>query len=197
MTSNCYLVWEDVLLNCVVIDPASEKSVREIDYINLRQLSLDYIILTHEHTDHTWGVNALLEQYPDAKVVCSQACKDNLASAGDMYFQLYYERNDYHYEVAKVDLIVEEFNYLLGWAGKEIKFICTPGHSMGSICIDIDGSLFTGDTVMQTKPFISKRDGKKELYIQSIIKIKSFYKNNTVIYPGHGEIFRLGDIEQL
>ena len=59
MTSNCYVVYDEVTKGCLVIDPASEKSLREIQFIEERGLSLDYIILTHEHTDHNWGVNSL------------------------------------------------------------------------------------------------------------------------------------------
>ena len=67
MTSNCYIVWDDVTMDALVIDPASEHSLREIEYLTRLGLRLDYILLTHEHTDHTWGVNALLDKY-DAKV---------------------------------------------------------------------------------------------------------------------------------
>lgn len=89
------MVWDDASLRCLIIDPASEKSLREIEFIESHNLTLDYILLTHEHTDHTWGVNALLDKY-DAKVVCSQKCKENLPKAGDAYFLLYYGTGGFH-----------------------------------------------------------------------------------------------------
>ena len=64
MTSNCYVVYDDETRGCLVIDPASEKSLREMDLIETLHLSLDYIIITHEHTDHNWGVNALHNLFP-------------------------------------------------------------------------------------------------------------------------------------
>lgn len=191
MSSNCYIVWDDSSLRCLVIDPASEKSLREIEFIESHNLTLDYILLTHEHTDHTWGVNALLDKY-DAKVICSQKCKENLPKSGDMYFQLYYDRKDYHYEVRRVDFTCEELNWELGWNGKTIKFINTPGHSFGSVCIDVQGYLFTGDTIMQTKPYINKRNGSLELYTESVKSLKKMYDGNGVmVYPGHGEMLGL------
>ena len=82
---------------------------------------------------------------------------------------------------------------MLKWNTYEIKFISTPGHSLGSICIDIDDQLFSGDTIMQYKPYINKRNGNKEMFLQSIEKIITEYSANTMVYPGHGTNFLLKD----
>lgn len=190
MSSNCYLVVDEASKYCICIDPASEKSLREIDYIEKNGLVLDYIILTHEHTDHTWGVNALVEQF-GAQVICSEVCKQNLAKEFQAYFLLYYDDPDYHYTICKVDKTTEELGDKLEWQGYNMEFIYTPGHSMGSICILIDGMFFTGDTIMQSKPYINKRNGSKEMFIKSIDNILSIYGGNQIIYPGHGEVFFL------
>lgn len=192
MTSNCYIVWDDVTKGAIIIDPASEHSLREIEFLEKNGLHLDNIILTHEHTDHTWGVNALLDKY-DTKIICSEKCKENLPAAGNTYFRLYYERKDYTYAVRQVDYTTESLYDHLEWNGIEIKFIPTPGHSMGSICIDIDGRLFTGDTIMQYKAYVNKRNGDLEQYKQSVHNIVKRYSPDTTIYPGHGESFLLSE----
>ena len=107
MSSNCYLVLDEASKHCICIDPASEKSLREIEYIEKNGFTLDYIILTHEHTDHTWGVNALVDQF-GALVICSEVCKQNLAKEFQAYFLLYYDNPDYHYTVCKVDKTTED-----------------------------------------------------------------------------------------
>lgn len=194
MTSNCFVVWDDETHHCVIIDPASEKAEREIQLIEDNKLTLDYILLTHEHTDHTWGVNTLVDRY-DVKVVCSAACKEALPAAGDMYFRLYYDDPEYTYKVTRVDYTTEELKGLLAWNNSHIGFINTPGHSPGSICIDIDGKLFTGDTIMQYKPYINKRGGNLDVYKNSVKTILTKYPASTLIYPGHGEIFPLSAFE--
>lgn len=55
MNSNCYVVYDDNTKRCLVIDPGSEHSLREIEFIEENELTLDYILITHEHTDHNWG----------------------------------------------------------------------------------------------------------------------------------------------
>ena len=196
MTSNCYIVWDYVTKGAIIIDPASEHSLKEIDYLTRKRLRLDYIILTHEHTDHTWGVNALLDKY-DARVICSEKCSINLSDAGNTYFRLYYEREDYTYSVRRVDYTTESMNNQLEWSNHVLRFIQTPGHSMGSICIDIDGNLFTGDAIMQYKAYVNKRNGNFEVYKQSIQLIVNLFSNDTIIYPGHGVKFLLRDKDNL
>lgn len=195
MSSNCYLVVDEASKHCICIDPASEKSSREIEYIETNGLTLDYIILTHEHTDHTWGVNALVERF-GIKVVCSEICEQNLAKEFQAYFLLYYDNPDYHYTVCKVDITTEELRDKLSWEGRTVEFIYTPGHSMGSICILIDGMLFTGDTIMQTKPYINKRNGSKELFYKSAKKVIETFSPKIVVFPGHGDPFRLEDYKR-
>ncbi len=193
MSSNCYIVVDEASKHCICIDPASEKSLREIDFIDNNGLKLDYIFLTHEHTDHTWGCNALVDKYA-AKVICSEFCKQNLAREFQAYFLLYYDNPDYQYTVCKVDKTTEELGDKLDWEGYSIEFIHTPGHSMGSICLLVDGMLFTGDTIMQSKPYINKRNGSKDAFTQSLKMVFDRFNEKQTVYPGHGDVFLLGEI---
>lgn len=196
MSSNCYIVVDEALKHCICIDPASEKSEREISFIESNQLTLDYIILTHEHTDHTWGVNALVECFSDAKVICSEVCKQNLAQEFQAYFLLYYDNPYYQYNVCKVNETMEKLGGRMHWQEHEIKFVPAPGHSLGSVCVDIGGLLFTGDAIMQSKPYINKRNGSKELFFASVKKVQESYPGETLIYPGHGGRFLLKDYQR-
>ena len=192
MTSNCYIVVDEGSKHCICIDPSSEKSEREIAYIEQHGLSLDYIILTHEHTDHTWGVNSLVDRF-HPQVICSETCKQNLGMEFQAYFQLYFDDTEYTYNVCKVDKTTEELGRQLEWQGYKIAFIPTPGHSMGSVCILIDGKLFTGVTIMQSTPYVNRRNGSKEKFKESVIKIQGLFDERQEIYPGHGDAFRLKD----
>lgn len=191
MTSNCYIVWDDESRRCVVIDPASEKSLREIDFINDRNLTLDYIILTHEHTDHNWGVNSLLELYPKAKVVCHEIAKVNMDMESKSYFRLYYDNPTYSYKVQRFDVVIGQEEFELDWNDITIRFIHVPGHSMGSVCILVKNWLFTGDTILQSKPYVNRRNGSKELLKESIRKILTIFDSEQMICPGHGDQFSL------
>ena len=46
------------------------------DLQNLSLDRLDYIVANHAEPDHSGAIPAVLEMYPDAKVVCTEKCKD-------------------------------------------------------------------------------------------------------------------------
>lgn len=198
MGSNCYLVVDEQSKHCLCIDPASEKSEHEIAYIEQNGLTLDYIILTHEHTDHTWGVNSLLDAYSTAKVVCSELCKEALPREAQAYFQFYYDDPNYSYNVQRVDFTTENLGWNLNWLDYQIVFIATPGHSPGSVCVAIDNMIFGGDTLMPFKPFIKKRNGgSKQQFIDSVDRIIKLYTSNTMVFPGHGELITLKELKDI
>lgn len=191
MTSNCYLVYNDDTQRCLVIDPGSEKSEREISFIIDNKLHLDYIIISHEHTDHNWGVNALHKKYPTAQIICSEKCKKGLQRANDMYFLFYYDNPNYRYVIDNPDVIIKEDNHIMDWDSSKLHFVLSPGHSNGSMCISINDMLFTGDTMMPYKAYFNGRDSDKLKWKESINSIRKMYQSNMVIYPGHGEIICL------
>ncbi len=193
MTSNCYIVADEASNHCICIDPASEKSLREIEYIESNELALDYIILTHEHTDHNWGVNSLREHFLDSKLVCSESCDKYVKKTNRAYFLFYYDDPDYRYEIAPADILISKQEDAISWNQHGIKFILTPGHSYGSMCIDVDGLLFTGDTIMPYKPYFNGRDGNEDDWKVSIEKINAIYPEDSVIYPGHGDSLTIGN----
>ena len=194
MTSNCYIVADEVSKHCLCIDPASEKSLREIEFIEKNGLTLDYIILTHEHTDHNWGVNSLREHFSGSKLVCSELCNRYVKKTNRAYFLFYYDDPDYRYEIAPADIIIKG-NVGMDWNGIQIKYMITPGHSYGSMCIDVDGMFFTGDTIMPYKPYFNGRDSNEEDWKESIKLIFKKIESNIFIYPGHGERITLYDWE--
>ena len=84
---------------------------------------------------------------------------------------------DYFYDQSNVQDVIKRFS---------IEVIFTPGHTQGSVCLLIDGCLFTGDTLLNGK--IGRVDlpgGDKETLNKSL-KIISTLPNQTNIYPGHG-----------
>ena len=193
MTSNCYVVYDEDTKRCLVIDPGSEKSQREIEFIEKNNLTLDLIIITHEHTDHNWGVNALREKFKNSRLVCSEICNRNVKKTNRAYFLFYYDDPEYHYEIGPAEILISKEGETLQWDGLSIEFILTPGHSKGSMCFAINNMLFTGDTIMPFKPYFNGRDSNEEDWNVSISKVGSMYPDNTVIYPGHGDALTLSE----
>lgn len=194
--SNTYLLIDTARKHCMVLDPGSKKQTNVLNYMQTHDLVLDYIILTHEHFDHCWGVNSLLESFP-AKVVATRLCAEWVQTPFNYFNQLYYN-SDEMYKIEHVDILVEDIGCRMMWNELSVVYIKTPGHTDKSMCVEIGGCLFTGDTVLfRTKPFLKKRYGaSKEDLKKSINYIYQAYSANTKIYPGHGEPFLLKDTEK-
>lgn len=191
--SNTYLVSIENTRSCIVIDPGSREGPELMAYITEKGLTVDYIILTHEHFDHCWGVNELINK-TETKVVCTQNCKDKVILPSN-YFNKFYFNSEEEYSVNRVDIVVEDLGYTLDWKGTNIRFIETKGHSPGGMCISIENTLFTGDTLLlNTKPVLMKRLGSSKVdYKESVTRVFDEFPNNTIVYPGHGDSFLLKD----
>lgn len=191
MTSNCYIVVDEESKKCIVIDPGSVDSKREIDYIKSNGLAPDYIIISHEHTDHNWGVNSLRETFPSVKLVCSEECSKHVAVANKAYFLFYYDDPSYSYEIAPADILIKKPIEKMMWMEHVIEFYLTPGHSFGSMCLKLDEMLFTGDTIMPYPPYFNGRDSNQDDWENSIENILNEVLLDAKVYPGHGDTLSL------
>ena len=89
-------------------------------------------------------------------------------------------------------LSVESFDYKLPFAGKQMEFFETPGHSDASICFILDGCLFTGDALLKDlKTVIKLPTGSKEKLNDTLQLFRKMQGQRLMAYPGHGESFVL------
>jgi hydroxyacylglutathione hydrolase len=186
ITSNCFVLHEQYSNECLIIDPGSEDCSRLITYLNQNELLPTTVFLTHEHFDHIWGVVGLSENYK-FELICNQVCanailnpKKNLSLFHDQVgFAI---KND----VTTVEMLKHEFN----WNGKKLKLIQTPGHSAGSISIQLDKMLFCGDLLIQDEKTVTKLPGGSFTKLkESFRMLKAEFSPETLIHSGHGENF--------
>ena len=195
MPSNAYLLFDSTRANSIVIDPCSKEQNDIIDYILSHGLKLDFIILTHEHFDHCWGVNSLLCIFP-AKVVTTRLCEEWVTTPMNYFNKLYFN-SDEMYSIPQVDIIAEDIDWKLDWNGIEVHLIRAKGHTNKSMCVNVGNMLFSGDTLIyNTRPFLKKKYGaSKEDLQKTIERLYSTFDKNTIVFAGHGDSFELGDMK--
>lgn len=195
--TNSYLIMEDG--HGILIDVPSDKIIGEIDKSGI---NLDYIILTHEHADHLWGLNAVREHYASVVIgqkKCSeyiQDCRKNEARYYHVYYAMKYkDKNigifDPFYHCGAADIVFEE-EYFLQWRDNSIHIFHTLGHSEGSVMIDVNGNcIFSGDTILKDQGTFTGFDNGSEEEFQKFTKDFIDKINvNMRIYPGHGDSFK-------
>lgn len=194
VASNSYIIYTLNQKECIIIDPGTKDAHDIISFLEEQDLEPSYVILSHEHFDHVWGVNTLKHKYSNCKIVCSAICASKLAIPQN-YFNLLYYNDDSYYDVKDIDIVFTE-SYNLIWAGHNIQLLYTPGHTDGSICIYIDQVLFSGDTlIFQTKPLLKKKYGASLIDYCETLKMLLNLPECTVVLPGHGDSFKIGEVK--
>ena len=136
----CYILSKEGGQECIVIDPGAEAN-RIRKHVDDRKIAA--ILLTHGHFDHIGAVRELME--PGTKLVIHGLDAPMLgdpelnASAGLIARKVTAPE--------ATDLVKEGDE--LEFAGMKVKVLHTPGHTPGSVCYEIGGELFTGDTLFE------------------------------------------------
>ncbi len=183
--TNCYIV-SDETKEAIIIDPGySAESI--LDIIAKEGLDVKYIVLTHGHGDHIGAVKELVEEL-DIPVIAHKLEKELLADP-DINLSKIMETGPISLEA---DILVDEGD-LLKFGKLEAKYLHTPGHTKGCMCIDFGDVVFTGDTIF--KASIGRTDfpgGSHEEIIRSIKDKILSLDDKTILLSGHGDQTEVG-----
>ncbi|MBQ6998820.1 MAG: MBL fold metallo-hydrolase [Clostridia bacterium] len=187
LQTNCYILADEQTKECAVFDPAAEAG-RIIAAIEKRNLKVKYIILTHVHIDHIMALDEL-KDLTGAQIVASTAeaelLNDNMGTLAELFSTVP--------PCSKADITVSDGDALC--LGKsEMKFILTPGHTIGGMCILCGDILISGDTLFASS--VGRTDfpgGSHSQLISSINDKLMKLDDNVQVYPGHGMPTTIGD----
>lgn len=186
VTSNCYVLFDKAVSNeCIIVDPGSKDEKELFDYLWKEKLEPKFIILTHEHFDHCWGVNQLVEKY-HIPIVCSELCADAIKNEKRNCSVFY--NNKEAFTIKSETINIESINNILVFHGNILKFFNTLGHTDASISFVVDKCFFTGDTLIKDEKTVTKLPTgsfsklKKTMEMFTDMQIRE-YK----VFPGHGE----------
>jgi glyoxylase-like metal-dependent hydrolase (beta-lactamase superfamily II) len=189
ISSNCFVVFDEGSDNCIIIDPGSADSTELLNYLYEKKLKPEYILLTHEHFDHIWGVNTLKQLY-NSTIICSTFCSERITDR-KKNMSVFYEYPGF--ECPEAEITFQE-EYDLFWNNKTIKLIYTPGHSSGSICIRLENILFSGDTIIPGEKTVTKfPTGNQDALKSTKELLSSILRYPIIMFPGHGEQFLISD----
>jgi len=157
-----YLIYCEKTGKAALVDPGTNasESMREIGKANME---LNCVINTHYHSDHTAENFRVINNYR-CELIASKQEASNIPG------------------ITKT--VTDGDVMMLGHV--ELKFMLTPGHTPGGMCIIVDGqAILTGDTL-----FIGDcgrtdiTGGSNEQMFDTLQRLKSL-PDEIVVYPGH------------
>ncbi len=190
VSSNCYIIYPKGYGHCLIVDPGSKDITKINLFLKEENLKVDFIILTHHHFDHIWGVDQL-NLIHNAKVISSRNCAHKV---GDRKLNLSSFYEDSGFTISQPEIYIEQLNYKLHWQNAIFDFYHTPGHSDSCITIHVNEKLFTGDALIKDVDILTKLPGgSKHQLKETYNKYHTLLDYNTqlTVYPGHGEVFEL------
>ena len=179
---NTYLVIDENTKKGFIVDPGGfDKKLCSV--VEQSGISLEYIILTHGHVDHIGGVEDYRKKFPQIKVIASKAELEMLKNPD---FNMSNVMGISPVSLVPDITVVEGDCISVG--DIDIRFVMTPGHSPGGMCIIIDKEkvVFSGDTLFAQSIGRTDFPGCSFEKLINSIKEKLFVlDDDTVVYPGH------------
>ena len=175
--ANCYIVHQKDDSRCAVIDPGAQPE-EILAYLDKEGLSLQGILLTHGHFDHVGSVLQVVEKTGCALWLCRP---DFTMPENPAFPWLFTLREE---QLSNPNFFEDGDTVTL--AGLTFRVIHTPGHSMGSVCLELEDVMFTGDTLFAGTCGRTDLPGSDPYAMEnSLIRLRDLPYDRT-LYPGHG-----------
>ena len=167
--TNCYILRQEASSKCLIIDPGYEAG-RILSVLQQKQLEPESILLTHGHFDHVGAVQDLAAE-TDCDVYIAEAdlSLPPMITNGKLYYTHTYPASG-----------------TLNLAGLAIRVLPTPGHTPGSVCLLVEDTMFSGDTLFQGSCGRTDLPGGSWEQIAASLKTLAALPGDYRVLPGHG-----------
>ena len=160
--TNAYIIICKTTGESVLIDaPGEAIQIEE----RLKGTFPKYILITHNHMDHT-GALKILKSRLSAPIAVHPLDADYLPSPPDMTL---------------TDGEIVKFGNV------ELTVIHTPGHTPGSLCLLTGKYLISGDTIFPGGPGKTNTPDDFKQIVKSISEKIFVLPDDVLVYPGHGD----------
>lgn len=172
--TNCYIIYDDTSPTCAIIDPGYEPE-RVLAAVEGLNLTVEAILLTHGHFDHVGGVKAIAGKTGCKVYLCEEDLNlPSYMTAGTLYYTDGYDEGD-----------------TVSVAGLTLRVLHTPGHTPGSVCLMVEDTIFSGDTLFcRSCGRTDLPGGNWNTLMRSLQRFRTLCSGYRV-YPGHGEMTTL------
>ncbi len=178
MANYVYLIGDPVTRKASVVDPAWDVDAI-LKWAESKDFTIEHILITHYHPDHLGGsmmgmtvegAARMLERVK-AKVYVNKAEAEGTRKVAGL---------------SDSDVVKMDAGDTLKVGALAVTFLHTPGHTPGSQCFLVEGSLVSGDTLfVNSCGRVDLPGSDPEAMYYSLNRTLRNLPESTVVYPGH------------
>jgi len=188
-----YVVWDPATKKSAVIDSVLDYNHKNVEtdttladeviaFVKENGLENEWLLETHMHADHISASTYLKEKIGGKKAIGNQII------AVQSYLKEAFDLNDnFKTDGSQFDhLFADGEEFTIGTI--PAKAVHSPGHTPADMVYEIDGMLFSGDTLLAPDMGTARCDfpgGSAETMYDSVRNILESYPNETVVYLCH------------
>ena len=184
LQSCTYILSKDGEAGIYLVDCGNSAPI--LSYLKKKEKYVKGVFLTHAHYDHIYGLNDIIERYPDLDVYASEKTFVGLENS-DLNMSYLYTDDDFEVRIRKEHSIIVRDKTQTTIYGEAVEYIATPGHDVDCMSYMIGNSLFTGDSFNPNSPVFTKwRNSDVVLALDSEAKLHQLIMDKGLrVYPGH------------
>lgn len=174
-----YLVSDSQTGEGLVVDPGAEPA-RILHLAERRNVSIRWIVCTHSHPDHTGAVSSIRKATGGLLVVHEEEMRGLRKWGNRLLSRLVGGQG-----APPADRTVRDGD-CLALGSFRVRFLHTPGHSAGSLCLHVEGHLFSGDTLFVGSVGRTDLPGSSaDALVRSLRERILVLPDSTIVWPGH------------
>lgn len=144
------------------------------------------VLLTHVHFDHIYGINKLLEAFPDAIIYTNAEGEKGLQNPKWNFSRYHEDIEDFIISSPQNVRVIEKECTLKLDEDLTVKVLFTPGHEPSCLSFIVGNKLFTGDAYIPgIKTVVTFPRSNKQLAKDSEQRLKDLESQGYEIMAGH------------
>lgn len=178
--SRTYILTEEDCERVWLVDCGDTDRVLEM----IGEKSVEGVLLTHAHSDHIYGLEMLMDRFPQVKIYTNASGVEALKNPK-------INLSHYHSEYPDISIVApdcvcvikegDEINVM----GEKVQVYETPGHAPSCITYIMQDKAFTGDAYIPgTKVFTGFPHSRRNLAVESVERIIQL-SSRCLILSGH------------
>ena len=142
------------------------------------------VLLTHTHSDHIYGLNTLIDRFPDVMVYTNAYGAEALKSPNMNLSRYHSDYPDIIVDLPKNVIEIQEGDSVHVF-GIPINVIETPGHDPSCVSYIFDNMVFTGDSYIPGVSVFTGFPHSNQIQAEASVMRLSHLSENFIIMPGH------------